>query len=250
MQSWGSGPEVSLVVPVHNEAENLVPLVSEIRAALDSGFDYELVCVDDGSQDRTGELLNSLAAGFPRLRVIAHHDRAGQSAALVSGVRAARGSWIVTLDGDGQNDPADIPRLLAAARDPNADPGLRLVIGNRSWRQDSLAKRVSSRIANTVRSRLLGDATPDTGCGLKLFSREAFLAIPQFDHMHRFLPALFLCSGWRITSVKVNHRPRRHGASHYGIFDRLWAGVVDLIGVQWLQHRRLPPGLGEKPDGR
>jgi dolichol-phosphate mannosyltransferase len=250
MHSRGSGPELSLVMPVHNEAENLVPLVSEIRAALDGGFDYELVCVDDGSKDNTGELLSSVAAEFPRLRVISHHHRAGQSAALVTGVRAARGPWIVTLDGDGQNDPADIPRLLAAARNPNADPGLRLVIGNRSWRQDSLAKRVSSRIANAVRSGLLGDATPDTGCGLKLFSREAFLAIPRFDHMHRFLPALFLRNGWRIASVKVNHRPRRHGVSHYGIFDRLWAGIVDLVGVQWLQHRRLPPRLGEEPDGR
>lgn len=244
----GSTPELSLVVPVHNEADNLVPLVKEIRAALDGDFDYELVCVDDGSEDGTGERLSTLATEFPRLRVISHRRRTGQSGALLTGVRAARAPWIVTLDGDGQNDPADIPRLVAAVQDPNAAPGLRLVIGNRNLRRDSWLRRISSRIANAVRARLLGDATPDTGCGLKLFSREAFLAVPQFDHMHRFLPALFLRSGWRVASVKVNHRPRNAGQSHYGVFDRLWVGIVDVIGVQWLQHRPLPPAVGE-PDG-
>jgi len=249
MAPQGSAPELSLVVPVHNEAENLVPLVREIRAALDEGFDYELVCVDDGSEDGTGERLSTLATEFPRLRVISHPQRTGQSGALVTGVRAARAPWIVTLDGDGQNDPADIPRLVAAVQDPNAAPGLRLVIGNRNLRRDSWVKRFSSRVANAVRARLLGDATPDTGCGLKLFSREAFLAVPQFDHMHRFLPALFLRSGWGVASVKVNHRPRHAGQSHYGVLDRLWVGIVDVIGVQWLQHRPLPPAVGE-PDGR
>jgi dolichol-phosphate mannosyltransferase len=246
MASQDSRPELSLVVPVHNEADNLAPLVTEIRAALDGGFDYELVCVDDGSEDGTGERLSTLAREFPRLRVISHQRRTGQSGALVTGVRAARAPWIVTLDGDGQNDPADIPRLVAAVQDPNAAPGLRLVIGNRNLRKDSWVKRISSRVANAVRARLLRDATPDTGCGLKLFSREAFLAVPQFDHMHRFLPALFLRSGWRVASVKVNHRPRHSGTSHYGVFDRLWVGIVDVIGVQWLQHRPLPPAVGER----
>ncbi len=191
-----------------------------------------------------------MASGFPRLRVIHHLRRAGQSAAIVDGVRAARGSWIATLDGDGQNDPADIPRLLAAIRDPGAPPDLRLVVGYRKRRQDSPAKRVSSRTANAVRARLLGDATPDTGCGLKLFSREAFLSVPQFDHMHRFLPALFLRNGWRVASVQVNHRPRRRGRSHYGVLDRLWVGIVDLAGVLWLERRAIRSTVMEAPDER
>jgi dolichol-phosphate mannosyltransferase len=230
-------PELSVVVPIHNEADNLAPLVTEIRAALDGQADYEVVCVDDGSDDGTAEQLAVLATEFPRLLIVRHRKRAGQSAATVHGVSAAQGAWIATLDGDGQNDPADIPRLLAAIRDPAAPTGLRLVIGERWRRQDPLAKQIAGRIANAVRAKVLGDATPDSGCGLKLFSRESFLAVPHFDHMHRFLPALFLRSGWRVASVPVNHRPRRHGRSHYGVLDRTWIGVADLAGVLWLKRR-------------
>jgi dolichol-phosphate mannosyltransferase len=240
---------LSVVVPVHNEAANVAPLVTEIRAALDPSVDYELIYVDDGSDDGTADCLSRFS-GFPRLRVIRHLERAGQSAAIVNGVLTARGAWIATLDGDGQNDPADIPRLFAAIRDPAARPRLRLVVGHRQARRDSLTKRVSSRIANGIRARLLGDAIPDTGCGLKLFSRDVFLSVPRFDHMHRFLPALFLRSGWRVASLPVNHRPRRRGRSHYGVMDRLGAGVVDLAGVLWLERRRLRSVVMEVPDER
>jgi dolichol-phosphate mannosyltransferase len=228
---------VSVVVPVHDEAENLEPLLREIRAVLEGHLDFEVVCVDDGSDDGTADRLARLAASWPRLRTVHHARRAGQSAALLSGVRAARGSRIVTLDGDGQNDPADIVRLLAAMDSSAAQPGVGLVIGNRQPRQDSPIRRISSRIANLIRSRCLGDDTPDAGCGIKLFDRAVFLAIPHFDHMHRFLPALFLMRGWRTVSVPVNHRPRRYGRSHYGLLDRLWIGTVDLAAVLWLKHR-------------
>jgi len=241
-------PELSVVVPANNEAENLAPLIAEIGTALDGVTDYEVVCVDDGSDDGTPERLAALTAEFPRLRVVRHHERMGQSAATMHGVMAARGPWIATLDGDGQNDPADIPRLLAVVRDPAAPPGLRLVIGERRGRRDPLVKRLAGRIANAVRARVLGDATRDSGCGLKLFRRESFLAVPHFDHMHRFLPALFLGSGWGVASVPVNHRARRHGRSHYGVFDRLWIGIADLAGVSWLQRRRLRAATTENSD--
>jgi dolichol-phosphate mannosyltransferase len=239
---------VSVVVPVHDEAENVEPLLKEVRAALEGHVDFEVVCVDDGSDDETADRLASLAESWPRLRVVHHPRRKGQSAALVSGVRAARGVRIVTLDGDGQNDPADILRLLAVMDPPAAPAGVGLVIGNRHLRQDSPIKRISSRIANLIRSRFLNDDTPDAGCGIKLFDRSAFLAVPQFDHMHRFLPALFRMTGWRTVSVPVNHRPRRHGRSHYGLFDRLWAGTVDLAGVLWLKHRLIHPVSAENTD--
>jgi len=241
-------PELSLVVPVHNEVDNLAQLVAEIRAALDDRVDYEVIYVDDGSDDGTAPRLRAVAAGFPRLRIVRHREQAGQSAAVVDGVRAARAAWVATLDGDGQNDPADLLPMLAMVRDPAAPPGLSLIIGQRRQRQDVWAKRAAGRIANTVRARVLGDATPDTGCGLKLFARDAFLAVPQFDHMHRFLPALFLRSGWQVASVPVSHRPRRHGRSHYGILDRLWVGILDLTGVLWLQRRPLRATIVEEPD--
>jgi glycosyltransferase involved in cell wall biosynthesis len=248
MTSQPSRPEVSVVIPFHNEVENLDALVAEVQAALGGRIDYELVSVDDGSDDGTGERLTSLAAHFPHLRVLHHARRSGQSAALVTGVRAARAPWIVTLDGDGQNDPADILRLLDRIRDPGMDPRLRLVIGERGSRQDSFVKRVSSRIANLVRSRLLHDSTPDTGCGLKLFDRDGFLVLPQFNHMHRFLPALFQRNGALVASVTVNHRPRLHGSSHYGVWDRLWVGMVDLLGVRWLQRRAMRVTTNDRSD--
>ncbi|HXE15628.1 MAG TPA: glycosyltransferase family 2 protein [Stellaceae bacterium] len=227
--------ELSVVIPVRNEAQNVAPLVAEIVAALAGGIDYEIVYVDDGSSDGTVAEIEKLQRGNPALRLVRHRARAGQSAAIRSGVKAARAGWIATIDGDGQNDPADIPRLWAMARNAN-DPRL-LIAGQRTKRRDSAVKRVSSRVANKVRGRLLGDDTPDTGCGLKLFPRALYLDLPFFDHQHRFLPALVLREGGRVVSVPVNHRPRERGASNYGTLDRLWVGIVDLAGVMWLKRR-------------
>ena len=231
-------PLVSVVVPVRNEAANLAPLIVEIRAAL-AGVAHEIVYVDDGSTDDTPAMLRAEAALRP-LRVLRHRIGCGQSAAIVTGVRAAGGTWIATLDGDGQNDPADIPALLARAQ-AEAGPAPVLIAGHRTRRQDSRAKKLASRAANAIRARLLGDATPDTGCGLKVFARAAFLKLPAFDHMHRYLPALFIRAGGHVVSVPVGHRPRTRGASKYGTLDRLWVGIFDLIGMAWLQRRGRRP---------
>ena len=241
---------LSVVIPVRNEAENILPLLAEIHAALEGRVEFEVVYVDDGSSDATPARLAEGQKLYPRLRVLAHAESCGQSAALVTGFRAARGEWIATLDGDGQNDPADIPKLIAA-RDAaggraSSTPVLQLVAGYRKKRQDTWLKRFSSRVANGVRSRLLGDATPDTGCGLKLVLRSAVLELPVFDHMHRFLPALIQRNGGATLSVEVNHRPRTRGTSNYGMFDRLWVGIVDLFGVMWLQRRVRRPRVREK----
>lgn len=236
-----SAPQLSVVVPVHNEADNIVPLITEIRQALDGLLDYEVVYVDDGSRDASLQRLRECAQTFPRLRIVRHRIACGQSTAVWSGVKAARAPWIATLDGDGQNDPADIPMLWRTLQDPDQPANLRLVAGWRRKRQDTWLKRMSSKIANGVRSRLLRDHTPDTGCGLKLFSREGFLELPYFHHMHRFLPALFMRHGGAVVSVEVNHRPRTQGVSKYGLHNRLWVGIVDIFGVRWLQRRtRLP----------
>lgn len=230
-------PDLAVVIPVHNEADNIGTLLEEICAALRGRIAFEIVAVDDCSTDASTEVLKRLAATMPELRPIRHRRNAGQSMAVVSGVRAARAPWIATLDGDGQNDPADLPALWAMLR-AEADGGARLLVaGHRTKRRDTWVKRYSSRIANGVRAWLLGDATPDTGCGLKLLSREFFLLLPAFDHMHRFLPALVLRHGGRVRSVPVNHRPRGGGASHYGTWGRLKAGLVDMVGVMWLQRR-------------
>jgi dolichol-phosphate mannosyltransferase len=234
-------PELSVVVPVCNEAENVEPLAREIDAAL-AGRAYEMIFVDDGSTDETSAVLRKLKAELPALRVLHHSFRSGQSAAVASGVRAARAAWIATLDGDGQNDPADIPKLLAE-RDVAANRDVQLFMGNRkASRKDTAFRKLQSSIANGVRSSLLGDGTPDTGCGIKLFSREVFLELPRFDHMHRFLPALFMRHGARVISVPVSHRPRLRGSSKYGMLNRLWVGIVDICGVMWLR-RRYKPGL-------
>jgi dolichol-phosphate mannosyltransferase len=238
-----SPPVVSVVVPVRNEAPNIAPLVAEIESAL-AGIPHEIVYVDDGSTDDTARQLAALRGSGIPLVVRRHRVSCGQSAAIVTGVQAAAGTWIATLDGDGQNDPADIPALLARAQ---AATGMVLTAGHRVHRRDTQTKRIASSLANGIRARLLGDATPDTGCGLKLFRRDAFLALPHFDHMHRYLPALFIRAGGRVESVPVNHRPRTRGQSKYGTFDRLWVGIFDLAGMFWLQRRWKRP-IVEAPE--
>ena len=238
--------DLSVVIPVKNEAGNIAPLVAEIAAALDRLIDYEIVYVDDGSTDATAAEIRDLQDSIPRLRLVRHARSCGQSAAIRSGVKMARGLWIATLDGDGQNDPADIPALWRIAQDAPALPPL-LIAGQRTRRQDSWSKRRASRIANAVRRRLLHDDTPDTGCGLKLFRRALFLDLPYFDHMHRFLPALVLREGGIVRSVPVNHRPRQRGTSNYGVLDRLGVGITDLLGVLWLRRRATRPQPIEEP---
>jgi dolichol-phosphate mannosyltransferase len=232
--------ELSVVIPVHNEEANIQPLVDEVRQALDGNIDYELIYVNDGSNDATLERLAEAGRECPQLRVISHIESAGQSTAVRTGVLNANGTWIATLDGDGQNDPADIPALYEALMS-NSGSGVQLVNGYRKKRKDTFIKRISSRLANGIRSFLLKDETPDTGCGLKVFSRAAYLELPFFDHMHRFLPAMIQRGGGKVMSVEVNHRERERGSSHYGFFDRLWVGVPDLMGVAWLQRRVTNP---------
>ena len=227
---------LSVVIPAHNEVDSLPGLIDEIVLAFAASPDIEIVVVDDASSDGTPALLTTLQSRVSQLRVLRHVRRAGQSAALMNGVRAARAPWIGTLDGDGQNDPADLPRLLAHAR-RGGDPALKLVQGWRTGRCDSFVKRVSSKVANAVRASLLRDATPDSGCGIRVVEREALLQVPAFDHMHRFIPALIRQQGWEVESLPVSHRPRAAGNSHYGVWDRLWVGIVDLIGVAWLGRR-------------
>ncbi|WP_431281075.1 glycosyltransferase family 2 protein [Humitalea sp. 24SJ18S-53] len=230
-------PLVSVVIPMKNEATNAGPLLAEIAAAL-GDTPHEVICVDDGGSDGTDAVLAAAAAADPRVRAWRHATSCGQSAAIVSGVRAARGTWIATLDGDGQNDPADIPSLLARAQaEAGTTGGDVLVAGHRVNRRDTQVKRITSRLANRFRAWLLGDATPDTGCGLKVFPRRLFLELPAFDHMHRYLPALALRAGARVVSEPVNHRPRLRGTSNYGTLDRLLVAFMDLVGVIWLQRR-------------
>ncbi len=236
-------PEISVVVPVHNEVDNIEPLIKKILAALQGLGASEILYVDDCSRDGTPEKLVNLKRQNDVLRVLTHQKQSGQSAAIRSGIKAARGTLIITLDGDGQNDPADIPKLLNAYRD-HARANV-MICGHRARRQDSLTKKVSSQIANGIRARLLGDSTPDTGCGLKVFRRDDFLDLPSFDHMHRFLPALMLRNGGEVVSVEVSHRPRERGKSKYGTFDRLWVGITDLVGVMWLKRRKIDPKVDE-----
>jgi dolichol-phosphate mannosyltransferase len=228
--------DLSIVIPVFNEADNVALLCHEIHDALDTHLSYEVIFVNDASTDGTDAVLQALLAKSGTIRVIQHAVNAGQSAALLNGVRAARASWVVTLDGDGQNDPADILKLLQARDAASTPPAM--LIGWRQRREDDWLRRLSSRTANQVRRRLLHDDTPDTGCGLKLFQRGVFLSLPTFDHMHRFLPALVQLGGGTVVTVPVNHRPRWFGRSKYGLFDRLWVGIVDLLGVMWLRRRR------------
>jgi dolichol-phosphate mannosyltransferase len=226
---------LSVVVPVLNEEGNVRALIDEIVAALRGHVPFEAIFVDDHSRDGTLAALQAARATVPELRVLAHDVQAGQSRAIRDGVRAARAPWIATLDGDGQNDPADLPKLLAARDD--GDAAVKLYAGWRVDRKDSGSRRWASRCANAIRARLLRDDTPDTGCGTKLFERAAFLDLPYFDHMHRYLPALMQRAGWRTVSVPVNHRPRGTGASKYTNLGRALVGLRDLMGVAWLIKR-------------
>ncbi len=237
--------KLSIVVPVHNENENLRPLIEEIAAAVAGLGEYEIVYVDDGSRDDTLARLVALKSSFPALRVLHHIRCCGQSTALRTGVQAATGEVIATLDGDGQNDPANIPAMLEAWRELKQSGKLALIAGYRRHRKDTGWRKFSSRFANRIRAALLGDETPDTGCGLKLFDRALFLDLPYFDHMHRFLPALAQRAGAKVVSVEVNHRPRTLGQSKYGTWHRLWVGIWDLIGVMWLQRRAHVPDVEE-----
>ena len=233
-------PQLSVVVPVFNERDNVAPLIHEITAALRGrapadGGDFEIVYVDDHSKDDTLAVLRQLKAEVPELRVVHHVTQSGQSTAIRNGVKAARGAWIATLDGDGQNDPADIPKLIAERA--KAAPEVKLFAGWRVNRQDSGSKRWASKWANAIRSRMLRDDTPDTGCGIKLFEREAFLDLPHFNHMHRYLPALMQRAGWKTVSVPVHHRHRTAGVSKYNNLNRALVGISDLRGVAWLIKR-------------
>ncbi len=242
--------QVSIVIPAHNEADNIIPLIEEIGGVLKVADAYEIIVVDDGSNDQTGQFLTQALQKVSELRVIQHGLSCGQSTAVFTGVKAAKFPVVATLDGDGQNDPADIPRLyglLNKQRETNLD--LWMVAGWRNKRHDSSWKLFSSKVANTVRSGLLGDNTPDTGCGLKVFLRDKFLDLPYFDHMHRFLPALIIRAGGQVISEPVSHRARLKGYSKYGTLDRLWAGITDLMGVIWLKKRAKLPVTKELERG-
>ena len=228
--------ELSIVIPLKDEVGNLESLIKEITLAAQTISVFEIICVDDGSKDNTRNKLSELQKEYLNLRIFYHERCKGQSAAIVTGIIAAKGKIIVTIDGDGQNDPADIPYLYARFLEEN-DFHKIMIVGWRKNRRDSWSRKICSKLANTVRSSLLADATPDTGCGLKIFSRQSFLEMPHFDHMHRFLPALMIRSGGRVCSLPVNHRAREFGTSKYGIFNRLWVGIVDLMGVAWLIRR-------------
>lgn len=234
-------PALAIIVPMHNEAGHVASLMAEIDRALASFGPLEIIAVDDGSRDRTHEELQVAQKTLPALRIVRHATNCGQSQATISGVLAARAEWIVTLDGDGQNDPADAVKLIAARDARGATSADTLFIGHRIVRDNGPAKAQASRAANAIRAFVLGDDTPDSGCGLKLLRREMFLALPRFDALHRFMPALVLRAGGAVVSVPVTQRRRTYGRSHYGIFIRGLIGAVDLLGVWWLMRRSSCP---------
>lgn len=227
---------LSVVVPVRNEVGNVAPLLADIETACAALGSFEVVFVDDGSSDGTPSALRNLAATRPWLRIVTHAQSCGQSAAVRSGVRHARAAVVATLDGDGQNDPAFLPAMFEALQQAGMQAGL--VQGQRVGRRDTGFKKLQSRIANGVRGGLLKDGTRDAGCGLKCFRREAYLALPYFDALHRFMPALMVREGYKVVHHDVRDRPRLTGVSNYGFFDRLWVGILDLVGVWWLIRRR------------
>ena len=236
--------EATLVIPVHNEEGNLTPIVDEIRSAF-AGWTYEILFVNDGSTDGTAAELKLLKKRYPFVSLATHAERCGKSTALVTGGRNAIYPWLATMDGDGQDDPRDVVSMLqvaAKAQQEGADLFL-CICGHRQNRKDTTLKRISSKVANSVRRRLLKDDTPDTACGLKAFRRDDFLVIPHFRNMHRFFPALFVRSGGRTISVRVTNRPRQHGITKYGFHNRLWVGIVDMFGVMWLLRRPANPRI-------
>ncbi len=230
-------PEISVVIPAKNEVQNIEPLVAEILSSLDGITSFEIIYVDDGSDDETAQKVLSVQRLYPgKVRLIQHEHSVGQSTSIYNGVIRSIGKTIVTLDADGQNNPADIPKLLKLAERYNPKSDF-CISGYRKSRKDTAWKRLQSRIANKVRSYLLSDNTPDTGCGLKVFPKDTFLKLPYFDHMHRYIPALIKRIGGEINTVEVSHRDRQHGTSKYGMWGRLCAGLVDLLGLLWLQKR-------------
>lgn len=234
-------PEFSVVVPVHNEADNVEALAREIEKAL-HGRAYEMIFVDDSSLDDTRARLQSLKDEIPTLRAVGHRKNAGQSRAVRTGVQAARAPVIVTLDGDGQNDPGDIAGLVSQLLRADAAKNLAMVQGFREKRQDSSWKKFGSQFANRVRASILKDKCPDSGCAARAFKRDAYLSLPYFDHMHRYLPALMIAEGYGVESRGVGHRPRKFGKSNYTNFGRLADAMSDLRGVMWLRRRRRSPG--------
>lgn len=238
--------QVSVIVPMYNEVDNAEPLATEIATSLSGVVEFEIIMVDDGSKDGTDKKLKSIQSTISELRIVTHDANFGQSAGIISGARAAKFPWLVTLDGDGQNDPADIPKLVDLANKHLNDAEPPFVAGNRQKRHDSTVRRISSRVANGVRYSLLRDDCLDTGCSLKLFARKEFLQIPHFNHLHRFLPAVFKRQGSKVYNVPVNHRSRTHGTSKYGINNRLWPGLIDLFGVLWLKKRACNPKLKDE----
>lgn len=238
---------VSIVIPAKNEAENIGGLIAGIRAAC-AEDDHEIIVVDDASTDATAAVVQGLMASVPGLRLLQNDLSGGQSAAVHSGVRAARSAVCCTLDGDGQNPPEELPKLYRLLLAPGSE-AIGIVAGQRVGRQDTLSKKLASQFANGLRSAILKDGTRDTGCGLKGFRRDAFLALPYFDHMHRYLPALFARDGWQVAHVDVSHRPRGAGRSNYNNLQRGLVGIVDLMGVAWLLKRRKkshPTEIGRK----
>ena len=228
--------DLSVVIPVFNEEESIGLLINEIEQSLQD-INYELLIVDDYSNDNTLSVLGQFKSNNNRIRIIKHDKNYGQSFAIRSGIKSAKSTWIATIDGDGQNDPKDIPRLYSVLISESDSEQNVLIAGYRIKRKDTWLKKLSSKYANKVRSRILKDLTPDTGCGLKLFSRNYFLDLPSFNHMHRYIPALYVSRGGRVLSIEVNHRHRKKGFSKYGFNNRFWVGISDLIGVKWLQRR-------------
>lgn len=233
--------ELSLIVPMYNEEENVGPLLQEIDQALRAYFKkFEIIIVDDSSKDQTVSKLLDLKKSIPELRVLRHETNSGQSRAVMTGIKKARYDWVATLDGDGQNNPIDIPKLAQAVSDLGANPSCSswvLIAGHRAERKDTRLKKISSKIANKIRGSLLKDQCPDTGCGLKLFPKDLFMNLPHFKNMHRFLPALARREGALIINIKISHRERMRGVSKYGVMNRLFVGIVDLLGVMWLVRR-------------
>ncbi len=239
----GAAIAFSVVVPLYNEAENVRPLAEEIFAALaEAGPGLELIFVDDASTDGTAQAV--AAIDDPRVRLIRHRRNAGQSAAIASGFHAARGEWVATLDGDGQNDPADLPAMHARAVREGAD----CVTGVRRKRRDIWLKRASSKVANGFRNRITGDRVSDSGCGIRVVRREALREIPVFNGMHRFMPTLLRSQGFTVLEHEVNHRERTHGVSKYGMRNRLWRGIRDCFGIRWYLRRALPADRTHPPE--